>query len=121
MAELVSAASGEREKSVTILAGCAFESILYTFILAQANFISARRGTFQFNSGAALDNFVSIFNKWFIAVLPEAAIPEVVVRYRDLVHINREIAYPADICSRAAREMLALLNNLLRNLSQFTP
>jgi hypothetical protein len=121
LAELTLAASVEAEKSVTILAGCTLEAILYTFIQAQTDFIAARRGAFQFNAEGGLDNFISIFNSWFRGVLPEAGIPDLVVGYRNLVHINREIGYPPDICSRASREMLGFLNNLLEQLSQFNP
>jgi hypothetical protein len=105
---------------VTILAGCILESVLYTFISGQIAFINARRPTqFQFNREQGLDNFISIFNRYFRDVLPNASVPDIIIGYRDLVHINRELAFTQNICSRASRDMLRLLDNLLGELSQF--
>jgi hypothetical protein len=113
--ELTSAASFEREKTVIMLAGGLFEAILYCFIQAQNNYIVARRGSFTFDPEHGLENYVSIFNKWFSDVL---TIPDSIVGYRDMVHINRELQFPPDICPRAAREMLRLLDILVSKLSE---
>ena len=114
--ELISAASLEHEKSVTVLSGCLFESVLYTFIQGQRSYIAARRGSFTFNPEHNLDNYVSIFNRWFSDVL---AIPDSIVGYRDMVHINRELKYPPDACRNASREMLRLLDSLLGKLAEY--
>lgn len=114
--ELVSAAALEREKSVIVLAGILFESVLYCFIQTQSGYIEARRGSFTFDPEQSLDNYVSIFNRWFSNVF---TIPDIVVRYRDLVHFNRELMMPPDSCRIAAPEMLRLLDALLGKLAQF--
>ena len=89
--------------------------LLYCFIQAQKDFIAARRGSFTFDPEQNLDNYVNIFNKWFSELL---TVPDIVVGYRDMVHINRELQYPPDICPRAAREMLRLLDTLLGKLAE---
>src|SRR5260370_33029899 len=109
-----SGASHERGKAVIVLAGSLFESVLYCFIQAQTSYIAARRGSFTFNPDHSLDNYVSIFNRWFSHLLP---IPDIVVRYRDLVHINRELQQPPDVCLTGAQDMLRLLNTLLGKLT----
>jgi hypothetical protein len=114
--ELVSAASSEREKTVVILAGSLFEALLYSFIEGQIDYIAARRGSFTFDPGQSLGNYVSFFNRWFSDIM---SIPDSVVTYRDLVHINQELQYPVDLCGRAARDMLRLLDNLLGKLSAY--
>lgn len=114
--ELVSAASNEHEKTVVILAGSVFESVLYSFIQAQTDYIGARRGLpFTFDPEHSLDNYVSIFNRYFSSVF---AIPDLVVQYRDMVHINRELNGPPDACRGAAPEMLWLLDTFLGKLNQ---
>jgi hypothetical protein len=113
--ELASASSLELEKTVIMLAGGLFEALLYCFIQAQNDYIIARRGSFTFDPEKGLGNFVSTFNTWFSDVL---TIPDTVVGYRDMVHINRELKFPPDICPRAAREMLRLLDSLLGKLSE---
>lgn len=70
---------------------------------------------FTFDPEGSLDNYISIFNRWFSDFL---TIPDIVVGYRDIVHINQELQYPPDICPRAARDMLRLLDNLLGRLTQ---
>lgn len=114
--ELVSAASLQQEKSVIILVGGLFESVLYCFIQTQSDYIAARRGSFTFDPEQSLDNYVSIFNKWFAAVF---TIPDNVVGYRDMVHINRELKYPRDSCRIAAPEMLRLLDTLIGKLTEY--
>jgi hypothetical protein len=117
--ELVSAASAELEKTVVILAGSLLEAILYSFLHSQESFIAQRRGTFAFPAEAKLQNYVDIFNRWLSVLLPNVDLPNVVVDYRNLVHIENELAFPPDICERASRESLAVLNTLLGELSQF--
>ena len=116
--ELVSAAANEQEKTVVVLAGSILEAVLYTFINAQAQYIAERRGTFEFDPNQSLQNYVSIFNRWFSDVFPNAVIPDVMVRYRDLVHFNRELASPPGVCYAASREMLRLLDVLLGEFSE---
>ncbi len=114
--ELVSAASLEREKTVIVLAGGLFESVLYSFIQTQSDSIAARRGSFTFNSEHSLENYVSILNRWFSTVF---TLPDAVVGYRDMVHINQELKQPPDACRNAAPEMLRLLDTLLGKLSEY--
>jgi hypothetical protein len=114
--ELVAAASLESEKSVIVLAGGLLESVLYGFIQTEAAQIAARRGSFTFNPDHNLGNYASIFNRWFSSLL---TIPDTAVDYRDIVHINRELNYPPDICSSASRELIRLLDTLLGKLAQY--
>jgi len=114
--ELVTAASLEQEKSVVLLAGGLLEAVLFCFIESQSGYIEARRGSFTFDPEQSLSNFVSIFNRWFSDV---HSIPDLVVDYRDIVHINRELQFDPDICSRAARELLRLLDSLLGRLAEY--
>jgi hypothetical protein len=111
--ELVSAASHELEKAVVILAGGLFESALYSFIQAQSGYLALRRPGFQFRPDYGLPDFVNTFNRWFSAI---HRIPGVVVEYRDLVHINRELQQPVDFCRKAAEDMLVRLDALLGKL-----
>jgi hypothetical protein len=120
--ELVSAAynEAELEKTVTILAGTLLEAVLCGFIQSQQDYIAARRpGGFTFNPEHSLENYVNIFNKWYKNILPNAFLPPWVVEYRDLVHINRELNSPSDVCAYASRDMLRILNTLLGELAQF--
>lgn len=118
--ELMAAASAENEKTVVVLAGGLIESVLYCFIQTQQEYISTRRGTqFQFDPEHTLENYVSIFNRYFRDVVSEVVLPDVVVQYRNLVHINREISSPSGICATAAREMLRILDVLLGGLGKF--
>ena len=119
LGELVAAASGEREKTVVLLGGSILEAVLFTFIQGQAEYIAERRGAFQFNPELSLQNYVDQFNRWFSDVLPNAVIPDFVVRYRDLVHINRELASPSGVCTGASRELLRMLDAVLGEMSQF--
>lgn len=115
--ELVSAAEGGNEKSVVILGGSILEAILYIFIQGQSEYIAERRGRFEFNPDHSLENYLSIFNRWLSHLIPNVVLPDYLVNYRDLVHINREINSPADICIGASRETLRVLNALLEGLS----
>jgi len=117
--ELVSAAFAEQEKTVVVLAGSILEAVLHGFIQGQASYIAARRGAFQFNPELGLEDYKNIFNRWFSDVLPGVVLPDYVADYRNLIHINRELNSPLDICSRASREMLRILESLLNEFSQF--
>jgi hypothetical protein len=117
--ELVLAASKNSERTVVLLSGCILESVLFSFLHSQETYIATRRGSFTFNPNHSLDNFVSIFNRWFRDVLPTVVLPDFVVDYRDLVHINRELNSPDDIFERASRDMLRILDRLLDELNQF--
>jgi hypothetical protein len=44
-------------------------------------------------------------------------LPDIVVTYRDLVHVNRELSLPPQICKQASRHMLRLLDKLLGQLA----
>ncbi len=119
LGELVSAASEEHEKTVVILGGSILEAVLYSFLQGQEAYIAERRGTFTFDPNKSLENYVSIFNRWFRDVLPNVVLPDYVVDYRDLVHINRELMSPPSTCTRAARDILRILDGLLAELSEF--
>lgn len=112
---LVSAAFREEDKSVILLAGGLFEAILYSFIQTQANYIAVRRPSFTFNPDHDLGNYIGIFNRWFSRLL---TIPDTIVEYRNIVHINRELKFPIDIRPRAAREMLLSLDMLIGKLQE---
>jgi hypothetical protein len=115
--ELVTAASNEQERSVVLLAGSLFETVLYSFIQVNTEFISARRGVeFKFNPEHDLGNFVSIFNKYFSNRSP---IPDVIVEYRNTIHVNRELQYDEEVCPRAARDLLRQLNVLMGTLEGY--
>ena len=119
--EVVLAASVESEKTVVILCGSLFEAILYTFLQSQLSFIEQFRGApFQLDLENSLQHFVDVFNKYFKKTMPNAVLPDIVVGYRDLVHINRELNSPADICAVASREMLRRLDSFLKEISEFS-
>jgi len=119
--ELIAAASAENEKTVVILAGCLIESVLYCFIQGQQEYISFRRGApFQFNPDHTLENYVGVFNRYFREVVPDVVLPDVVVQYRNLVHINREINSPSGICTSASREILRILDALLGGMAKLS-
>jgi len=117
--ELVSAASEEREKTVVVLAGSILEAVLYTFIQGQQGYIAERRGTFEFDPKLSLQNCVQIFNRWFRDAMPSVSLPDSVVDYRDLVHINRELNSAPEVCTTGSREILRLLDALLAELASF--
>ena len=106
--ELVSAARMNHEKTAVILAGSVFESLLYVFL--------QRPGPFTFRREQSLGEFAAIFGKYFRDV---ATIPDFVVEYRNLSHINRELGYPeiSDICRHAAPDMLRQLNLFIGRLA----
>jgi hypothetical protein len=114
--ELVSAATLEQQKAVVVLAGGLFESVLYCFIQAQSTNIIARRGRFTFDPEQGLDSYLKFFNRWFSHLLE---LPDVIIDYRNMVHINRELKQPDDICQTAAQEMLKFLDALLGSLSEY--
>lgn len=118
LGELVSAAAAENEKSVVILAGGILEAILYSFIQGQSEYIAERRGTFEFNPDHSLQNYLSIFNRWLNHLTPSVVLPDSVVYYRDLVHINHEINSQPGVCTSASREMLRILDALMGGLSE---
>ena len=104
-----------------ILAGSILEAVLYTFIQTQESYIARRRGTFTFDPEQGLEDYKNIFNRWFHDVLPNAELSDYIVGCRDLVHINRELKAPVDICARASRDLLRVLDSLLGELAQFAP
>jgi hypothetical protein len=119
--ELVLAASVEAEKTVVILCGSLFEAVLYTFLQSQLGFIEQFRGEpFSLDLESSLQYFVNIFNKYFKRPIPNAVIPDFIVGYRDLVHINREMNFPSDICAVASRDMLRRLDSFLKEISEFS-
>jgi hypothetical protein len=121
LAELVGAASAERPKSVVLLAGSLLESVLFGFLSGQETYIADIRGrAFVFDPNMSLQNYKEIFNAHFQRAIPGAALPDSVVLYRDMTHINRELALPNDLCARAARELLRTLDKLLADLTAFT-
>jgi len=108
------------EKTVVILAGSLFETVLFAFIASQQAYIVRRRGAFSLDpNNATLENYKNIFNRWFSDALPAAVLPDFIVDYRNLVHVNREIYFPPNVCERASREMLRTLDSLLGELSRF--
>ena len=116
--ELVSAASHGHEKTVVVLAGCLFESILFCFIQSQSDYVAARYSLpFTFNPEHSLKNFVNVFNRFFAGSVP---IPDIVVDYRDIVHIKQELNHSSDVCQTAAPDMLKLLDALLDRLSVYS-
>ena len=117
--ELVSAASAELEKTVTIMGGSIIEAVLFSFLKDREEFIKERSGGFEFPPRVDLQNCVNIFNCWFRDLLPNVDLPNAVVDYRNLVHIEIELNSPPDICARASRDMLRILNTLLGELTQF--
>jgi len=119
--ELVSAAAAESEKTVAVLAGSILEGVLYSFIKSQSAYIEGRRGTFEFNPDHSLQNYVSIYNRWLSHLTPNVALPDSVVYYRDLVHMNREISSPPGSCAAASRDMLRILDSLLGALAELAP
>jgi hypothetical protein len=117
--ELVAAATANNEKSVVVLAGSILEGALYAFVNAQANYIAGRRGSFEFNPHHSLQNYLNIFNRWLNDLMPDVLLPDSVVFYRDLVHMKRELDSPLGVCAVAAREMLRVLDTLLKAFSEF--
>jgi hypothetical protein len=119
--EIVTAASAELEKAVVVLAGSVIEALLHALIQSRESYIAGRRGAFQFDPEMGLRGYADLSNRWLRDVLPGAQIPDQVVRYRDLVHPNRELNGAPDACGLAAREMLRTLDLLLKELSELPP
>ena len=119
LGEIVLAASAELQKAVTLMAGSVIESVLYSFLREQEDLIRELRGEFQFPPRLDLQDCVNIFNRWLRSLLPTVDIPDSVVDYRNLVHIERELNSPPDVYARASRDMLRILNDLLGELSRF--
>jgi hypothetical protein len=115
--ELVLAASHEQERSVLLLAGSLLEAILYCFIQNQSDYIAQRRGEFKFRPEQDLGNFVNIFNTWFSDLLK---IPDLVVAYRNTIHIDRELSFDDEVCPRGARDLIRQLNLLLEAIQLYT-
>lgn len=116
--ELVAAAANEQERSVVLLAGSLFESVLYSFIQSQGEYLKDRRGEFTFHPEHDLSNFVNFLNRWFSDVLG-IKIPDIVVAYRNTTHIHRELEFDRNVCSRAARDLLMQLDVLLGALEAY--
>lgn len=121
LTELVSAASNEHEKTVVLLAGSILEGVLFAFLQAQEAYIAGRCGQFTFDPELGLEGFKNTFNRWFGDVFPNVRLPDFIVEYRDLVHINRELSSPPDLCGQASRSLLRILNFLLGELAGFAP
>jgi hypothetical protein len=118
--ELVAAANNELERSVVLLAGSLLESVLFSFLRGQEAYISAIRGAaFAFDPQMSLQNYKDIFDRYFGRAIPGSQLPDIIVDYRDTIHINRELAETEDVCSRASREMLRILDKLLADLAHF--
>jgi hypothetical protein len=119
--ELIAAASAELPKAVVLLAGSLLESVLYGFLSGQETYIAAIRGAeFVFDPDKSLQNYKDIFNRYFQRAIPNSALPDSVVLYRNTTHINKELALPDDIFLRASHELLRTLDKLLADLSAFT-
>jgi hypothetical protein len=118
--ELVIAASTELQRSVVLLAGSLLEAVLFSFLSGQESYIAAIRGAaFVFDPDMSLQNYKEIFNRFFGRAIPGSELPDLIVEYRDTVHINRELALPEDICNRASRDLLRILDKLLADLAGF--
>ncbi len=94
------------------LAGGLFEASFQ----GQEAYIGKRRGGFTFNPEHSLQNYINIFNRWFLDELPSAQISDSIADYRDLIHIHRELNSPHDICAQASRSMLKALDSRLGEL-----
>jgi len=118
--ELVVVASEELPRSVVLLAGSLFESVLFSFLSGQTAFISSiRRAEFVFDPSMTLQNFKEIFNRYFRRAIPGSELPDLIVEYRNTIHINREMAWPEDVCTRASADLLRILDKLLADLTNF--
>jgi hypothetical protein len=95
------------------------ESVLFTFIQTNQAVIVARRGRFTFDPEHSLQNYLSIFNRWFRREFPNLELADLIVEHRDLVHFNREVNLPVGQCRRAAVALLRTLDALLRELNSF--
>jgi hypothetical protein len=120
LAHLAAAAHSELDRTVVLLAGTLFESVLFSFLQGQESYVGAIRGRpFVFDPNLSLQNYKEIFNRYFGGAIPGSRLPDSIVDYRDLTHINREVDQPEGICGRASREMLRILDKLLSDLGGF--
>ena len=119
--ELVSVSSSEHEKACAILAGSILEAILFSFLQWQVPQISVRRGRpFALNpTKQNLQDYLSIFNRYFGSEFPNLQLPNGLVDYRNLVHFNRELSAPPGECRRAAQTLLRTLDALIGELSAY--
>ncbi len=119
--ELTDAASFELYKSVLALTGSIAEALLFTFLKPQESLISAKRGrAFVLDPGETLQTFVNVFNRYFADRFPEDLLPDDVVSYRDLIHVNREASSDPDFIREAAPNMLRILNGLVGEFTKGT-
>ena len=119
LAELVSAASAELKKSVVCLAGSILEGVLFGFLKGQEPYISARReAEFVVDPEESLQTYVNVFNRYFSNQFPKDLLPDFLVAYRDLIHINHEVEASPQVCHEASRNMLRILDTLLGELTQ---
>lgn len=118
--ELVIAASNELDRAVVLLAGSLAESILFSFLTGQKSYIELISGReFAFPPKMSLQNCKQVFNAYFGGAIPGSKLPDIVVDYRNTIHINQELVFPEDISSRASRESLRILDKLLSDLASF--
>ncbi len=127
LAELVSVASAELAKSVVCLAGSVLEAVLFGFLKGQESFITARRiakgltpeeAEFTVDAEESLQTYVNVFNRYFSDQFPQDLLPDSVVRYRDLIHVNREAESAPETCTEASENMLRILDALLGELNR---
>lgn len=120
--ELGVAASAQLEKAVAVLAGSVVEAILYCFLQSQRKYLSDQiQSEFSVDPRAqGLADFVRVFNRFFAHRF--FRIPDIAITSRDLIHAGREVlelSREPEICGRAAREMLPLLDTLLSRFAGF--
>jgi hypothetical protein len=105
--ELVIAASHELDRAVVLLAGSLAESILFSFLTGQKSYIELMSGgEFAFPPKMSLQNCKEVFNAHFGRAILGSKLPDLVVDYRNTIHINQELVLPEGISSRASRESL---------------
>jgi hypothetical protein len=118
--ELVIAASHELDRAVVFLAGSLAESILLSFLAGQKSYIEVISGSvFVFPPKMSLQNCKEVFNAYFGRAIPGSKLPDLIVEYRDTIHINKELALPEDIYNQASRDLLRILDKLLADLTGF--
>ena len=118
--ELLIAAAAGLPRSVVLLAGSILESVLFSFLSGQESYIATIRGAaFVFDPNMSLQNYKEIFNRFFGRAIPGSGLSDLVVEYRDTIHINRELAFPDDTCNRASEDLLRILDKLLADLAGF--
>jgi hypothetical protein len=121
LSELILAASSDLEKAVVSLGGSILEGILFGFLKGQESYITAMRGQpFEVDPGESLQTYINIFNRYFGNHFPKGLISDIVVTYRDLIHVSREVSTAPGFCSQAAQDLPRILNGLLSHLAEFT-